>query len=886
MDVITTHVNADFDCLGAMVAARRLYPEAEMVFAGSQEKSLREFFLRSAVYAFGIKRVRDIDLKQVTRLILVDVRQSDRIGPFEEVARRPGVELHIYDHHPEGQADLRGSVEQIEPVGATVTVLSHLFMERGIDPTPEEATVMMLGLYEDTGSLLFSSTTGRDYQAAAFLLSRGANLNVVADFLVQELTSAQVALLHSLIESRSYLNVHGIDVCIAHAAIDHYVADLAVLAHKLKDMENLDVLIVAVRMGDRIFLVGRSRLPEVHVGEILGEFGGGGHAFAAAGTVRDLTLVQVLDRLPEVLRRHVRPALDAGRLMSTPAKAIPRATSIARAREFLTRYNISAAPVVEAEKVVGLISRQVVERAAHHGLGDLPVSEYMFADPSTATPATAIDELQELIVDRNQRLVPVLDDGRLVGVVSRTDLLRHLAAGARQTRRVLAEEPSAQTLTLKRKDIARLMKERLPGPILAMLREMGEVGASLGLKVYAVGGFLRDLLLQKENLDVDIVVEGDGIAFAVEYARRTDSRVRTHRKFGTAVIIFPDGFKVDVASTRREYYLAPGALPTVEGASLRHDLYRRDFTINTLALSLDGERFGELLDFFGAQRDLREQAIRVLHNLSFVEDPTRMFRAVRFEQRLDFRLGMQTEQLLKSAVRMGFLERVRGPRLFNELSIILKEHAPFRAAARMAELDLLKCIHPALKVRETTGRLFDQADRALHWHDLLYTGKECRRWVVYSLCLFESLDHDALTGVCARLQIPTRYRGLYLGEREEAHRTLSVMERRAARKRPPRASEIHGWLQGFSEEILLYLMARTVREEVRRWVSQFITHLREVRPALGGKDLLALGLVPGPVLKEVLAELLAARLDGKVGSRSEEEALVRKKHMSSPSRRR
>jgi tRNA nucleotidyltransferase (CCA-adding enzyme) len=273
MEVITTHINADFDCLGAMIAARKLYPRAELVFAGSQEKSLREFFVRSAVYAYDFKRIRDIDLAAVTRLILVDVRQSERIGPFGEVARREGVEVHIYDHHPAGQADIQGDLETIEPVGSTVTVLTHIFMERGIVPNPEEATMMMLGLYEDTGGLLFNSTTLRDFQAAAYLFTHGANLNTVADFLTQELTADQVTLLHKLIESRTVLNVRGIDISIAHASIDHFVGDLAVLAHKLKDMENLDALLVVVRMADRIFLVGRSRIPEVHVGEILRAFG-------------------------------------------------------------------------------------------------------------------------------------------------------------------------------------------------------------------------------------------------------------------------------------------------------------------------------------------------------------------------------------------------------------------------------------------------------------------------------------------------------------------------------------------------------------------------------------------------------------------------------------
>jgi tRNA nucleotidyltransferase (CCA-adding enzyme) len=877
MEVITTHVNADFDCLGAMIAARKLYPRAELVFAGSQEKSLREFFVRSAVYAYDFKRIRDIDLAAVTRLILVDVRQSERIGPFGEVARREGVEVHIYDHHPAGQADIRGDLETIEPVGSTVTVLTHIFMERGIVPNPEEATMMMLGLYEDTGGLLFNSTTLRDFQAAAYLFTHGANLNTVADFLTQELTADQVTLLHKLIESRTVLNVRGIDISIAHASVDHFVGDLAVLAHKLKDMENLDALLVVVRMADRIFLVGRSRIPEVHVGEILGEFGGGGHAFAASGTVRDLTLVQLLDRLPEVLNRHVNPRWEARHLMSYPVKSVGKEATLNEVRQILTRYNINAMPVMDKERVVGIITRQLVDKAVHHGLAEVPVSEYMTGDFSPVTPSTPVADLQELIVERNQRFVPVIKNGSMIGAVTRTDLLRHMAAGGRSDDRGISIAGGA-ALTVKKREAARLMREQLPSRIFHILEELGEVGDALGQHIYAVGGFVRDLLLRKENLDVDIVVEGDGIAFAVEYARRHECRVRTHKKFGTAVIIFPDGFKIDVASTRTEYYLEPGALPTVEHASIKLDLYRRDFTINTLAMALNRHHFGRLLDFYGAQRDLKEKAIRVLHNLSFVEDPTRMFRAVRFEQRLDFHLGKHTEHLLRSAVRMGFLDKVGGSRVFNELQIILKEADPLPAVFRMAALGLLKYIHPTLTATTHTRTLFTAAGRAISWYELLYTGEICQRWQVYFLCLTADLDRDAMTGICNRLGIPSRYRDVFCDEREEAHSTLNHLERRRSR-RSPQPSELYHRLSPFATEVLLYIMAKAASEEVRRWVSLFVTRLRSESTILSGHDLRQMGILPGPCYKEILGVLLDARLNGRVATREDETAFVRRRFL-------
>jgi tRNA nucleotidyltransferase (CCA-adding enzyme) len=712
-----------------------------MVFPGGQERILREFFLRSVQYVFGFKRARDIDLDEVTRLILVDVRQASRIGPFGVIAKRAGVDIHIYDHHPAKDHDLTGSLEHVELVGSTVTVFSHLFMEQEVELTSDEATMMMLGLYEDTGSLTFHTTTVKDYQAAAYLLSQGAKLNTVADLIVQEMTPDQVHLLNDLLASKSILNIQGINVAIAHASIDYFVGDIATLAHKLKDMENLDVLFVVVRMESRVFLVARSRLEDVHVGNILNELGGGGHASAASCSVRDLTLLQVLEQLPKLLQQHIKPQWQARHLMSTPVKTVVAEDSVAEAHQLLSRYNINALPVLKNNEVVGIISRQLVDKAVYHGLQEQPVSEILTSDFQQVMPEASIAVLKTLFVESNQRFAPVVEEGRLVGAITRTDLLRHLASSVGTPPR------SGETNLVNRGgrsyragQIQRLIRNRLPKRIQDQLAQLGQVADEVSLNVFVVGGFVRDLLMNKQNLDIDIVVEGDGVAFAEAFSRQNDCRVRCHHKFGTAVLIFPDGFKIDVASARMEYYLRPGALPDVEHASVKMDLSRRDFTINTLAISLNQESYGSLLDYYGGQRDIDDKVLRVLHNLSFVEDPTRVFRAVRFEQRLGFKIGKQTEHLLISAVRLGLMEKVSGHRLFSELFLILNEPRPLPAVSRLARLDVLRQIHPKLTSKIDYSRSFDEARRTTDWYDLLYTGQPCERWFCYFLVFTAVLD--------------------------------------------------------------------------------------------------------------------------------------------------
>ncbi|RUM36247.1 MAG: prohead protease, partial [Desulfobulbus sp.] len=214
MDVITTHINADFDGLAAMIAAKKLYPEAELVFAGSQEKNVRDFLAQEFSNIYEFKKIKHIDMQAVTRLIVVDTRHPDRIGRLKECLDNPDLELHLYDHHPDSPEDMRGSVEVVEPVGSTTTIFEKIFQERGIKITGEEATLMALGIYEDTGCFLHSTTTAQDMETAARLLQLQANLDVVTQFVSHDLSGAQIGLLDKLLKQSRTFTIRSIDVVI------------------------------------------------------------------------------------------------------------------------------------------------------------------------------------------------------------------------------------------------------------------------------------------------------------------------------------------------------------------------------------------------------------------------------------------------------------------------------------------------------------------------------------------------------------------------------------------------------------------------------------------------------------------------------------------------
>jgi tRNA nucleotidyltransferase (CCA-adding enzyme) len=869
MDVITTHINADFDSLASMLAAKKLYPDAVLVFPGSQERSLRDFFIHSTLYSFEVERIKNVDLQEVRRLILVDTRQISRIGKFSEVLSQPGLEIHIYDHHPPSSEDLHGSLEMISEVGATVTLLLDILEKRGIEITPDEATVMMLGIYEDTGNLTFSSTKEEDFKAAGYLVRKGANLSILSNVITKELTAEQIFLLNDLIQSATRYSFHGIDVVIAQASVDRYVGDIAVLVHKLKDMENLDVLFVLVRMEDRVYLIGRSRLEEVNVSEVAAEFGGGGHPTAASATVKGMALVEAHDRLIKVLKEMVRPKKAATDAMVYPVKTIEPERTLEEAGEILTRYNLDILPVLQDEKVIGLISKEVVERAEYHGLKSSLVKEYMTTEFSVVSPDTPFSRVQALIIGQNQSLLPVVEKDRLVGAISAGDVMRVLQEEMMKSEKGVSVFES-QPLYGRKKVISKFMKERFPERIHNLLMEFGGVGDVLGYAVYAVGGFVRDLLLKVENFDVDIVVEGDGIRFAEALEKKVPCRIRTHRKFGTAIILFPDGLKVDVATARWEVYDSPAALPTVESASIKMDLYRRDFTVNTLAIQLNPKAFGELIDFFGGVKDVKEKTIRVLHNLSFVEDPTRVFRAIRFEQRFGFQIGKHTQNLMRNAVKVGFLERLSGGRVLSELILILREEDPLPALKRMRDFNLFHFLHPGLKFDEQAEALCEQIHHVIAWFDLLFLEQRYERWLIYFYGLMDLIKEGEREELCQRLAMNDRLRKRVKEGKLQADQVLLQIFSWINTDRRPKRSEIYDVLDPLSIESKLFMMAKTTQVATRRYISLYFTQLKDTKPILRGTDLIQMGMKSGPSIKKALSGLLKARLDEQVITRQDE----------------
>ncbi len=858
--------------MASAVAAALLYPGAYIVLPGSMERPLREFIREFPPSFLPIKKIKEIDQSEVTRLVVVDTCQKRRIGSLARFLHRDDVDVIVYDHHVADDDCITPEEARIffSRAGANTTFMTGLIRERGLEVPPALATLFLLGIHEDTGSFTYTSTTPEDLDAAAWLLEQGADLEQVARVVNSRITPEHVSLLNDLLETCVTYNLGGNQIAIAKTSSAQYVEDFSVLAHELMDMRHFPALFVIVLMSDQVLIVGRSRTDKVDVGAVLGNLGGGGHAMAASVTLKGVTLSEAENRLVAELKKIFGQEPRVRDIMSSPVIHVSPDAPLYEVHDMINRYGISGIPVVEDGRMKGLISRSTVEKAIFHGLARLPVREYMSTDFREVSPDAGVSEVQDVMVGLNQRFVPVSERGRLVGVVTRTDLLRMLSetpalhpAGALESR--------GQT-----RDVSSLLKQRLSSQIFDLFTTVSDVAGELDVPVYVVGGFVRDLLMRLPNFDIDLVVEGDGIEFAKKLASRFGARVKEHKKFQTAVIIFPEDFKVsssvktpfkiDVATARWEYYEYPAALPTVALSSIKLDLFRRDFTINTLAIRLDPGGFGTLIDFFGGQRDIRDGVIRVLHSLSFIEDPTRVFRAVRFEQRYNFTIGKHTLNLIKNAVRLNVFARVSGRRLERELRLILSEQNPLPAIERCAGLDILRFIHPELKFDDERRRIFDTTYDVLAWYRLLYRPEPVRQWMTYLMALLSGLKYHEYMECIDRLSYSENLRQILVVQRERGLSALSRLERHPELK----PGAVRALLDGLAPEVILHLLASVSDDRAGHWLSKYITTLQDVKIDITGNDLKEMGIAPGPVYRTIFDEVLRAKLDGKVKTRQDE----------------
>jgi tRNA nucleotidyltransferase (CCA-adding enzyme) len=860
MKVVLTHNNADCDAIASLLAMSKLEPEAIPVLPQRLNRNIAQFLL---LYDRRWPMVPQEDVPRGDTVELAYVVDTQKFNSVRGM--NPETPIYIIDHHSRNAGLPDHHTYTGEQTGANVTLLIEQMIERGLSVDSLEATLFLLGIYEDTGSLTYKSTTSRDLMAAAWLLNQAADLDVVREFLQHNMNEAQIRLFQTLEASAIVSTIKDYRVVITSTTVEEQVRESALIAHELIDLFQSDALLMVLQIRDDVQIIARASVDSIDLGALLREFEGNGHSRAAATLIRETSLEDILKQLQERLPEFIVPAIRVQALMSWGVQTIERSDSIGTAQTRMLESGHEGYPVLEKGQLVGLVTRRAVDRAMLHGMHKNTLSEIMDGNVHTVRPQDSIEILKDRILETGWGQMPVVNaDGKLIGIVTRTDLIKHWG-------RRPGDEPQHEI------EVVELLQEMLSPGVWSLLDAISQVAESRQEGLFLVGGIVRDLLLGRRNLDIDLVVEGDGIDLARAIQAEYGGELHTHSQFRTAkwrldptvaaAFHITDGPDViDFATARAEFYEAPTVLPTVRTSSIKLDLHRRDFTINALAIRLAPRPMGQLLDFYHGERDLEDGILRVLHSLSFVDDPTRMLRAVRFEQRFGFQIEARTlEQMLTS---IPLLDRLSGDRIRHEIELMLAEANSLKNFERLAELRILSAIHPDLRADDEIRRYFAllaETRKSPPWP----VDESIEFWREAALALLTyHFTEESLDSFCARLFFSRAMceplqavRELY--PEQETLKELPLIE---LVERLERENEIV-WL-------VLWMTAST---SSRAHLEKFVTQWRHIKPLLRGDDLLKMGFKPGPIVGQILRELRSARLEGQMKEVEDERAYVRQR---------
>ncbi len=863
MEIITSHRRTDFDGLAAMVAAKKLHPQGVMVFSGKLTNNVKEFM---SLYKdrITIKRAKDIEKDKVERVIMVDTRVAFRISSLTTLIEKQEIDVLIYDHHFERKKSIDYAREIIEEVGATTTMLVKRLKVKNIKITSFEATLFALGIYEDTGCLVYKSTTAADAQAVAYLLEKGANLEIVEEYIEYSLNRKQHQLFNKLLDSLYQIQIKGFQIDIFQSEIEDYIPDIALLAHKLNELHNSDALFVLVKYNNKLLIIGRSNHDSVNVAKVLNYYGGGGHDRAASATI-DLEagseLINSQEELLCVLKEKISPAVLVEDIMSTPVKTIDLDITMGEADEIMLRSGYSGLVVKDQDESVGIISRRDIDKVRKHDLLHAPVKGYMSRRIITIDEGSSLKKVQDMMVEYDIGRLPVTSsEGELVGIVSRSDLLKlfygkddYLKNKQNLYGRSLVNvQEKRYNITNK----LHLLDEKL----VDLLQKLGSIADALDYDLYIVGGFVRDLLLDKINLDLDLVVEGDGIEFARKLVQELEGTLDIYHEFGTAILTLEDGLKLDIATTRVEYYANTASLPEVEAGSIQQDLFRRDFSINALAIQLNQDSFGQLVDYFNGKEDLEAGVIRLLHNFSLYDDPTRIFRGLRFASRYGFEFESRTKELIKQAVNLDVIDKISSNRLFHNLSLGLKDEYPIRFIKLLAEENILNYISENIIWNEEKERLVNNISRVVSWVKEIKSSVEFEEWTLYLMVLVLALNKEEIEVFIDKFNLnkDLSYRLLATLRVDNISNTLNSSRLN---------SQIYFLLNDLAMEDILLILVKNFK--LKDKIKLYLEKLRGIDIEVSGEDIIKFGYRPGPVFKEALTAVKVAKLNNELGDKEE-----------------
>lgn len=856
--IVISHSYADFDAIASTVAVSKLFPEAIPILGSSYEAEVQRF---TSIYKdyLNLVSIDEISFSDVERVYLVDTQNLSRIKPlFDEVKKRK-IYISVFDHHPlEEEAIFSETV--IKQYGSTTTILYEIMKDKDINLTQIEATLFLLGIYEDTGSLTFSSTTEMDLEACKYFLSKGGKLSIVSEYIYPALNDSQKKLFSQLLDSIETAEIKGIEIGICAVEAKNYVEGVSFLAHKIMETTDVDALFAILKFGKNAIIIGKSKDANlVNVGKIIEALGGSGHPQAASTFIQNCK--DDLNTLTFAILREAKKNIKATRrvedFMSTPVKVVSPSTPAEEALKLMLRYGYSGLPVVAYDRLVGIISRRDIGRISEEKLKKMAVSYYMSKNPLTIPPEISIKEAEKIMIEKDYGRLPVVKKKKIVGILTRSDLLRALYGIRKEENNYFEEEGANKKLNLNN-----LMKSILPPDVFEYLEFFGRLGDELKINVYLVGGCIRNLILGFESKDFDILIDRNFEEY-VENLRRSEKfnnvKLIVNPKFNTAKIKVGENLIFDITLTRREYYEHPAALPAVSEGSLREDLFRRDFTMNTLASSLNRKNFGELIDYFNGYKDIEERKIKILHKLSFIEDPSRILRAVEYENKYGFMMDAETEESARNAMSMGIFERISKFRILSEFINLLNETIDDASLVikRLNDLGALKMLSSNIKISKKLLSILKKADK------LIKIIKPKEKYLPYLILMILDLPLEEILEILGRLKFSKKkiekISNLKKNQKE-------IVEKLRNAKKNSQIAEI---LFNLSDEELIVIGSLLSQKDMEK-VIKYRRELKPIKLELKGSEIENLAGLKRELLGKIIKRLLFMKYDGLINSKEDE----------------
>ncbi|MFC1566387.1 DHH family phosphoesterase [bacterium] len=856
MKIIITHAHYDFDALASALCAKKLFPNAAILLSKKSEKSTKDF-LKKFPDILDYKIIEDQKnkrLQNLTKLVLVDTTTIDRNAHFIYQYITDKTEIIIFDHHTDSPILLNTTKTYLKKQGSTTSIiLEKIFKKPSITFTKNEILLLMLGIYEDTGMLKYPSTTKNDIQTIQKLKKITKIPKAILEkYVCINLNQKQKTILENLQQNQEVISLGDKTIAFSYVKLKSELQELSSIVHCYRDCNNFTACFVFFEHREKIFVISRSQHKMFPIIDTIHHFGGGGHKTAGSTIVRNWNLFDLISELKKHYLNKVVANINLEYFNFPVIKVrtkLPVKLNLSE-KLFITKIN----------NKFTLFSKNELEYLKLHkikiSLDLLPNKTKVLSSNNTFHNA------YQYIYNKNLHNPFIVKNSK--------KNTYHLLL-QKDVYKVIGEQVKFYGKINLDKALHGVFNKR----IINILKHISMIAESEHFSPYLVGGPVRDILLQNPVFDLDIVIDkGDGIEFAKKLAKKINADLKIFPRFRTAKLTIDSKIEIDIATTRIETYPFPGSLPEIQEGNIMTDLKRRDFTINAMAIALSKKHYGCIVDPFGGRSDLVNKKVEVLHNLSFLDDPTRIYRALRFATRFGFTYKTHTKKLLYNALDNNIQKTISPKRLKNEIEILFGEINILKIIKTMDKYKILKHIHNKIELTPKIIKYLHKINHIIFISYIYISEHTYNLWLIYLLIICEDLSVKEREKVSHELVLTKNEKKFFIKAKSISK---SIVEKLSKKNLTP--SEIYSIASTIQIEILIYAASLTDNTTYLKNIFSYITKYKSIKVHIDGHALKKLGIEQGKIFKKILREILHNKIDGKIITKQDEISYVIDKYL-------